>query len=327
MPVTRGATASRSVTTAETGSPASMVEDEMPSAPEEEDRVVDVTADSEAEEAEEYQAAGEEEEDEPLEADPLPKTKRSRKEAFTAASRKGGKPSRRGTASLGMPPRYRLAKPLPPRVELPSADLLAPLTFPKRHNATEKLETALSALTDTQDYVDKLQESYEFCLDTAERIIESYEEKLEEFEEYSTAVFSDLTQLRVDAATKEANNKSLEAGNRAHKTEISLLKKNVARQDQIIKKLNQELKEAKKTTQKVDDISVAKAKADIAVDAQRRKLLNQDHAKTASKKRSEQEKSNRLQELKRMNQQNAGGSGTFTAMMRSVSSLLIRSPL
>lgn len=182
-------------------------------------------------------------------------------------------------------------------------------------------------MTDTQDYVDKLQESYEFCLDTAERIIESYEEKLEEFEEYSTAVFSDLTQLRVDAATKEANNKSLEAGNRAHKTEISLLKKNVARQDQIIKKLNQELKEAKKTTQKVDDISVAKAKADIAVDAQRRKLLNQDHAKTASKKRSEQEKSNRLQELKRMNQQNAGGSGTFTAMMRSVSSLLIRSPL
>ena len=158
--------------------------------------------------------------------------------------------------------------------------------------------------------------------DTAEATIESYEEKLQEFEEYSTAVFNVLYQLSVNAATKDANNKALEASNKALKTELSLLKKNVARQDKIINRLNQELKDSQKSSKRVDEITVAKAKADISVDAQRRKLLNQDKAKSASKKRGEEEKSQRLEQLKKMNQQRTGG-GTFTAMMRSVSFYLI----
>ena len=198
-----------------------------------------------------------------------------------------------------MPPRFRHARPLPPRVEPPSADLLDPLSFPQRHNATQKLETALDALANTQDYIEKLQGSYDFCLDTAEETIESYEEKLQEFEEYSTAVFNDLNQLSVDVATKDANNKALEAANKALKTELSLLKKNVARQDKIINQLNQELKDSQKSSKRVDEITVAKAKADISVDAQRRKLLNQDKAKSASKKRGEEEKSQRLEQLKK----------------------------
>eukprot|EP00956_Cyclotella_meneghiniana_P021656 scaffold39661_cov63-Cyclotella_meneghiniana.AAC.16 len=210
----------------------------------------------------------------------------SRKACSSVASHKGGKTKggktiRRVTLTLGMPPRFRHARPLPPRVELPSADLLDPLSFPQRHNATQKLETALDALANTQDYIEKLQE------------------KLQEFEEYSTAVFSDLNQLSVDAANKDANNKALDLGNKALKTELSLLKKNVARQDQIIKKLNQELKVSQKSSKRVDEIAVAQAKADISVDTQHRKLLNQDKAKSASKKRSEEEKSHRLEQLKK----------------------------
>ena len=66
----------------------------------------------------------------------------------------------------------------------------------------------------------------------------------------------------------------------------------------IINRLNQELKDSQKSSKRVDEIVVAKAKADISVDAQRRKLLNQDKAKSASKKRGEEEKSQRLQKLK-----------------------------
>ena len=147
MTVTRGATASVSNRIAETSSVAAMAEEEMLSGLEEEEVEEDCGAEGNSNSAEEYQVnddkEGDDEDDSSLEADPLPKTKRSRKASSSVASKwgktKGGKTVRRVTSTRGMPPRFRHARPLPPRVEPPSADLLDPLSFPQRHNATQKL--------------------------------------------------------------------------------------------------------------------------------------------------------------------------------------------